>query len=422
MEKARRAEVEITYEGKDITTPIDRYLNVFTYDDVASGASDSIKINLHDINREWIDAWMPNKGDRISAALILKNWNSDNTEERLYCGEFELDDMSFSGRPMACEFGAVSIPRDEPFNTQERTKTWESITVRMIAQEIADRAGISLYYEAEEIPIEIIEQNKQTDCKFLYSVCADYGLAMKVYANKIIIFSEELYENRLPVRTVKETDMSKWDYKSTMAGTYTGANVRFTDPNDEEEYFVQIGGGSRILEINENADSIEDAEKKGIARLNNENKKAVTLNITMKTDICIMAGTCIMVEGLGSKIDGKYYVDKAVTKKSGNGTCQMTLTTRRVVPRIKNSSIWSAEQTRTETESGAGSYTVVSGDTLWGIAAKFYGRGIAYETIYSANKEIIETTAKSRGKKDSSNGHWIFPGTVLQIPAREKET
>lgn len=114
MESARHAEVKIIYEGKDITTPIDEYLESFSYEDIASGESDRISISLHDIDRLWMDAWMPDKGDRISSTLILYNWDADNTVDELYCGEFELDDMSFGGRPLSCEFGAVSIPRNEP--------------------------------------------------------------------------------------------------------------------------------------------------------------------------------------------------------------------------------------------------------------------------------------------------------------------
>lgn len=418
MEKARRAEIEITYEGKDITTPVNKYIKNFTYEDIASGESDRISITMHDISRQWMDSWMPNKGDRMSGYLILHNWDADNASDRLYCGEFELDEMSFSGRPLSCELGAVSIPRDEPFNTQLRSKTWENISIRQIAEEISGRAGIELYYEAEDIVIEILEQNEETDCKFLYSICEDYGLAMKVYANKIIIFDEEIYENRPSVCTVDELEMDNWKYNSTMAGTYTGANVRFTDPNNEEEYMVVIGGGSRILEINENADSIADAERKGIAKLNNENKKAVTFSTTMKTNIKILAGTCVDITGFGSKINGKYYVDKAKTNKSGSGACQTQLTMHRVVPRIKTAVVVTAETGATDAVSND-SYTVVQGDTLFKIAQQFYGRGVEYESIYEANKEIIESTAKARGKKDSSNGHWIFAGTVLTIPVKE---
>lgn len=415
MEKARYAEVEITYEGKDITTPINEYLKEFTYKDIASGGSDNISLSMHDINRQWMDSWMPNKGDRMSGSLVLHNWDSNNTIDRLYCGEFELDDMSFSGRPLSCKLKAASIPRDVPFDTQLRTKTWENVSIQQIAREIAGRASVELYYEADDILIEILEQNEQTDCQFLFSVCEDYGLAMKLYANKIIIFDEEIYESRASVCSIDESDMIKWDYTSTVAGTYTGANVRFTDPNNEEEYMVVIGGGSRILEINENTDSIEDAERKGIAKLNNENKKAITMSVTIKANIRALSGTCVYITGLGSVINGKYYVEEAEFTKSGSSACQTKLTMHRVVPRIKSVSIVAVQEAVTDAVSG-NSYTVVSGDTLWRIAAQFYGRGVDYEKIYEANREIIESTAKSRGKKDSSHGHWIFPGTVLTIP------
>lgn len=66
-------------------------------------------------------------------------------------------------------------------------------------------------------------------------------------------------------------------------------------------------------------------------------------------------------------------------------------------------------------------YTIKKGDTLWGISQRFLGGGAKWQTIYSANKEIIESTAKKRWKaaginRDSQNGHWIFPGTVITIP------
>ena len=62
-------------------------------------------------------------------------------------------------------------------------------------------------------------------------------------------------------------------------------------------------------------------------------------------------------------------------------------------------------------------YTIKSGDTLWAIAKKFYGNGNLYTKIYNANKSVIENAAKKYGRKSSSNGHWIYPGTVLTIPA-----
>lgn len=63
-------------------------------------------------------------------------------------------------------------------------------------------------------------------------------------------------------------------------------------------------------------------------------------------------------------------------------------------------------------------YTIKSGDTLWAIAKAMYGNGANWTIIYDANKSVIEAEAKKRGKQSSSNGHWIYPNTVLVIPAK----
>lgn len=62
------------------------------------------------------------------------------------------------------------------------------------------------------------------------------------------------------------------------------------------------------------------------------------------------------------------------------------------------------------------SYTIKKGDCLWSIAQKQMGAGSKWKTLYEANKDIIEKTAKKYGRKSSSNGHWIYPGVTIQIP------
>jgi nucleoid-associated protein YgaU len=50
-------------------------------------------------------------------------------------------------------------------------------------------------------------------------------------------------------------------------------------------------------------------------------------------------------------------------------------------------------------------YTVQPGDTLWGIAQKFYGNGSLYMEIYKANKDLI-----------GNNPDLIKVGMELHIP------
>lgn len=63
------------------------------------------------------------------------------------------------------------------------------------------------------------------------------------------------------------------------------------------------------------------------------------------------------------------------------------------------------------------SCTISSGDTLWSIAQRYCGSGADWQKIYAANKDVIEAAAKAHGKSNSDNGHWIYPGTTLTIPA-----
>lgn len=75
-----------------------------------------------------------------------------------------------------------------------------------------------------------------------------------------------------------------------------------------------------------------------------------------------------------------------------------------------------AKKSRPSEQQKSGNYKVQSGDCLYNIAKAAYGDASKWPEIYNANKNVIENTAKNRGKGSSSNGHWIFPGTELVIP------
>jgi nucleoid-associated protein YgaU len=89
-------------------------------------------------------------------------------------------------------------------------------------------------------------------------------------------------------------------------------------------------------------------------------------------------------------------------------------TVKKVIKTTSNKK--STVSTATKTVSSNKTHTVQSGDCLWNIARKYYGNGTKWTTIYNTNKTVIENTAKKYGRKSSSNGHWIYPGTKLTIP------
>ena len=379
----------------------------FAYTDVASGKSDSASITMYDIDKEWLGNRKPKRGAGLGAKIQINNWNEENTSETFDCGNFVVDDVSFSGRPLSCVLGVVSVPTDDSFKTLAKTKTWEKTTIKDIAAEVAGAASVALVYDAVAIQIQEIEQNNQTDSAFLYALCEKYGLGMKVYNHKIVIFDSVAYEEKGSVGIISETDCITWKANETIDGTYTGVSLNYTNPDLDDPINVMMGEEGRLYALNVQANSQYDAELQAAAKANAANRKIQTMTLTIVGNKNIVATQCISVSGFGS-YDGKYYVD-TVKHSAGSSGYRTQLTIHKVQPPIKVTAPVAAV-------SGGKTYTVVSGDTLWGISKKFYGTVTKYSVIYNANADLIESTAKSHGKKSSSNGHWIWPGETLTIP------
>lgn len=387
----------------------------FSYTDVASGQSDSVSIKMHDIGMEWIGSLMPKKGASLGAKLKLINWNKAEKEEKFNCGTFVLDDISFSGRPLTCVLGGVSVPADDSFKTEKRTKTWQDTTIKEIASEIAKRAGVSLHYDAGTVKIAEQEQSKQTDSAFLYSLCEKYGLAMKAYNKKIVIFDIVKYEKKDAVLTLKESDLLPgWTYNTTIDGTYTGVTLNYTDPDSDETISVTIGTGGRMYELDSQASSRYDAELQASAKANAANREIEKMTVKIRANINIVASHCIKIEGLGNA-DGKYYIDKIVHSVGNGYTMQLTM--HKVQAPIGEQASDAGAGTKTSSVPTPGhNYKVQSGDCLWDLAYTAYGSGAKYTAIYNANKNVIEEKAKANGFSNSDGGSMIWPGTVLYIP------
>ena len=96
-------------------------------------------------------------------------------------------------------------------------------------------------------------------------------------------------------------------------------------------------------------------------------------------------------------------------ERDGTNDLYVTLNLRQYrKPQVPVLSASGGGETSRSSSTGAArqrTYTVAQGDTLWGIAKKFYGDGSQYTRIAAANS----TTVK--------NPNLIYPGQVLTIPA-----
>jgi nucleoid-associated protein YgaU len=73
------------------------------------------------------------------------------------------------------------------------------------------------------------------------------------------------------------------------------------------------------------------------------------------------------------------------------------------------------KKTRPAPKKKAKTHRVVRGDTLWGLARKYYGNGTQWRKIWNvkSNKDMLIKRDRRNLKQP---GHWIYPGQILRIP------
>lgn len=329
----RRATIELEYEGTNITKDISPDLKSFSYTDNASGAADDVSIELKDETGKWISSWAPTKGDIIRPKIITKNWRFEGDSQSLDCGIFLVDEVGYSGSPDICNIGAISSPSDTDFMTTNKSRTWENATVKKIAQTIAGKAGLSIFFDSKTNPIiDFIEQSEEPDVSFLFNLCQKNGLAMKLYNSRFVIFNEAEYEAKAPVATltkngrvingVKTIAMKRWTAKTSFTDTgYDGCKVQYVDPDSGElrTYIFMIAGraGKKIYIVNEECDSLARAQRLAKSELRKLNKNEFAISITIVGNLELFAAQTVNVRDLGI-FDGKYFIDK-ITRNIGGG-------------------------------------------------------------------------------------------------------
>ena len=317
MSAARRKNVQIVYNGVDVQQALDEYLEKFLYTDSVD-ESDAISMSVIDRDLKWSHSWIPRKGDIIIPSIVLENWNYSGEKMTFLCGSFVVDDFGFSGPPVEGSINGVSAPVNSSFKESENTKTWAQATLQLIAAEIAGKYGLALVYEvSKEIQISKTEQSGQTDSTFLKNLCEKYGLGIKVYANRLVIWDYRDYFARATVMTLKPKQVTKWSYKSTMQGTYTGARVSYTNPRTKKTVDVIVGTEERLYKTSQKADSEADARLIGEGALLNANRKEATMQITLPPKLSLMSTNTVQLSEFG-EMDGKYFIEKVshtITKK-----------------------------------------------------------------------------------------------------------
>lgn len=374
----------IKYQGKNVTQQLAAFLKSFSYTDAPPGEQDKITFDIDDRERKWIREWKPVLGDKIVTEVNIINWDKAGAKSKIKCGSFELESVDYS-MPNSLGLVATAIPKGgAPAIREKRSKGWEKIKLRAIAQEIANRARLKLSYNVKINPTyDRLDQSEETDLNFLTKICSDEGLAIKVTTGSLILFDEAEFEKSAPVATLEYGKSNIIDYGFSISDSdtaYASCVVTYkptastakkkkakdkkkgkkgkTKPNipldpdlppppktfmlaaaapaKEKKPIGPITGSYTIpgvtgpvLRIDQKVDSIAEAQRVAKNKLREKNKGAGLASFVLDGNPEIASGVTVTVKGFGI-FDGKYLV-LSVDHSIAGGAFTSTISIRKVL-------------------------------------------------------------------------------------------
>jgi len=91
-----------------------------------------------------------------------------------------------------------------------------------------------MYEVEEDIQLDRVEQEEKADMAFLLELCQQYGVALKVTDNKVILFEEEAYEAKPIIDTFDKSEygdrLLNYSFSQDTSGTVCKVISSYKDP------------------------------------------------------------------------------------------------------------------------------------------------------------------------------------------------
>lgn len=338
-QNVRYTEIGISYSNSRTKKnyKLDKFVEEISYTDCAVGEGDTIEVKLNDHDNKLLYDYYPGTNDMMQCGIYLNNL--EGLGRKCVSNEsFYVDKIGYSDMPATFSISGITIPKNSKFSKTPKTKTWKYTSVWRIAEKICKDAGIGLFWGAGATDYIVVneEQSEKTDLSFLYSICQTYGLGMKIFSRYLVIFSEEYYEKKSAVTTIKRNNILDGTFNADfeLIRTYTGFEYEYTANNGVEwkESLFFITKPEIVVSVGK-CDSKSDGLVKGKAKVNESNKNMQIINFEMLGDQRIIATATFNLSGYGG-LDGKYYVNKVTHKFSASSGYTQEVEARKILQRL----------------------------------------------------------------------------------------
>lgn len=297
---------ELFYEKKNITKDVSPFVTSIEYTDYEHGQSDELQISFEDSEKQWQDAWLPTKGDSLRAYIGYES------EKLLNCGTFEIDELEYDTPPDVVTVKGLATGIKKPLR-QNNSTGYENKTLKQIAKEIADRQGLNIVGNIEEIKVDRITQDKERDLTFLTKLAEQYGYIFKVAEGNLVFYNVRELKDAKTSQIFYKSDLIHINMREKTSQKYQAVQVTYFDPKKKKTMTASAKNESIVkgdtLKITTRCTSKKQALVQAQAALNQSETK-IEGSLEFVGNPYLIAGLNIELKGIGH-FSGRYHITEA---------------------------------------------------------------------------------------------------------------
>lgn len=306
----------LTLRGKNVTQALRPMVSRLQYLDNVVGEADTLDIELEDVDGRFRGPWYPNKGD-----LIVPQFGRTDLP-LLTPGEFEIDQISFSGPPSTCTIRALSAGVQKAVRTQQG-RAFENKTLAEIVGFIAQKQHLKVVGKVANVMIDRVTQFKETDLAFLTRLGGQYGYTFKINGKNLVFMSQATLAAGKAVATITMNDVAFYRFTDQIKDVPRKVTQRAYDDDarssieeDAENVTTNKTAGAKssvdtsLVLIRRGTPGMSAARKAAAQDTLNDTRLSASLTLTRGSQqLC--AGLVVQLAGF-DRLGGLFLIDRAV--------------------------------------------------------------------------------------------------------------
>lgn len=287
---------KVEANGTDVTETLQSDMVSIVFSDEDGNQSDEITIKVAG------DFKRPKYQDEI------KLWLGYEETSLFYCGLFLVQ------TPERDSSGLTITATGADFSSslkQKRDLSYEQLSLKDVAQMVADRHGLKLKSDFDDMMVTHLSQTNEGDLHFMKRLAEDYNGIFSI-KNDTLVFLKRVKGGKrsdtLPVFEIERAECSDVRIKSSNKTLYASCTATWHDTIDNEVKSVTVGSGDPILKISGQFKTPAEANAKAEAKLAAANRgtKSGTIDTYGQP---IYAGGTLKLTGAGED-SGEYSIKR----------------------------------------------------------------------------------------------------------------